>query len=194
MADLKVESTYFEKTGPVNTDKALEIAKKFADEFGIKDIVLASTTGGVAEKAIVIFNPSDYNLVVVAHSYYFVGSKKRQEFPEEKMVELKEKGVKILAATHSMAGIERNIRIEFKQWCFVDLMAKFLREQFSQGTKVCIELASMATDGGMIDDLDKDIICIAGTGHGADTVCLIKPAPTSEFNKLRVKAILAKPL
>ena len=32
-----------------------------------------------------------------------------------------------------------------------------------------------------------------GTGRGADTVCLIKPAPTSEFKNLKVKAILAKP-
>jgi len=38
------------------------------------------------------------------------------------------------------------------------------------------------------------VICIGGTGRGADTVCLIKPMPTSMFDKLRVKAILAKPL
>ncbi len=194
MADLKLELTCFEKPGLENTDKALEIAKKYADEFNLKDIIIASTSGNVAEKAVQVFDPSDYNVVIVAHSYYFVGSKKRQEFPEEKLEEIKGKGAKILCATHSMSGIERNIRIEYKQWCFVDLMAKFLREQFSQGTKVCIEIASMAVDAGLINDLDNDVICVGGTGHGADTVCLIKPAPTSEFNKLRVKAILAKPL
>ena len=46
---------------------------------------------------------------------------------------------------------------------------------------------------GAIPDLDRSIICVGGTGRGADTVCLIKPAPTSEFKNLRVKAILAKP-
>ena len=194
MADLKIEVTYFEKPGLANTDKALEIAKKYADQFNVRDIIVASTSGNVAEKAAGIFNPNEYNLVVIAHSYYFVGTKKRQEFDDAKLSSLKEKGVKIHFATHSMAGIERNIRIEYKQWCFVDLMAKFMREQFSQGTKVCIEIASMAVDAGLIDDLEKDVICVGGTGHGSDTVCLIKPAPTSLFNKLRVKAILSKPL
>jgi len=194
MADLKIEVTYFEKPGLANTDKALEIAKKYADQFNVRDIIVASTSGNVAEKAAGIFNPNDYNLVVIAHSYYFVGTKKRQEFDDAILNSLKERGVKIHFATHSMAGIERNIRIEYKQWCFVDLMAKFMREQFSQGTKVCIEIASMAVDAGLIDDLEKDVICVGGTGHGSDTVCLIKPAPTSLFDKLRVKAILAKPL
>ena len=194
MPDLKIEVTYFEKPGLENTDKALEIAKKYADQMNVKDIVVASTSGNVAEKLAKFFNPNEYNLVVIAHSYYFVGTKKRQEFDETILNSLQEKGVKIHFATHYMAGIERNIRIEYKQWCFVDLMAKFIREQFSQGTKVCIEIASMAADAGLISDLDKDIICIGGTGHGSDTVCLIKPAPTSLFDKLRVKAILAKPL
>ena len=194
MADLKIEVTYFEKPGLENTDKALEIAKKYADQMNVKDVIVASTSGNVAVKAAEIFNPNDYNLVVIAHSYYFVGTKKRQEFDEAILNSLKEKGVKIHFATHSMAGIERNIRIEYKQWCFVDLMAKFMRDQFSQGTKVCIEIASMAVDAGLIDDLEKDVICVGGTGHGSDTVCLIKPAPTSLFNKLRIKAILAKPL
>ncbi len=194
MVDLTLEVTYFEKPGPSNTDKALQIAKKYADQLSVKDIVVASTTGMVGEKAALVFDPSSYNLVVIAHSYYFVGAKQRQEFDELKMKSLKEKGVKVFFGTHAMSGIERNIRMSAKDWCFVDLMAKFIREQFSQGTKVCIEIASMAADAGLIEDLNRDIICLGGTGRGADTVCLIKPAPTSEFDKLRIKAILAKPL
>ena len=57
-----------------------------------------------------------------------------------------------------------------------------------------MEIAVMAVDAGLIEDIEKDIICIGGTGRGADTVCLIKPAPTSLFDRLRIKAILAKPL
>ena len=194
MTEINLEVTYFEKAGIKNTDRALDIAKKFADKLNIKDIVVASTTGGTAEKLVNIFNPNDYNLVVITHSYYFVSSKVRQEFPEEKMAEIRNKGVKIYSATHAMSGIERSIRLKKEPWIFVDLLAKVIREQFGQGVKVCIEIASMAVDGGLIDSLEKDIICIAGTGRGADTVCLIRPAPTSEFMNLRVKAILAKPL
>ena len=194
MTDLRIEVTYFEKGGPQNTDKALEIAKKYADQFKIKDIVLASTTGTVAEKASQIFNPNEYNVVIITHAYYFVNSNTRQEFPEEKLKELRNKGLKIHIGTHAMSGIERGLRINKEAWIFVDMLAKMLGWQFSQGVKVCIEIASTVVDAGLIPDLNRDIITVGGTGRGADSVCLIKPAPTSEFKNLRVKAILAKPL
>ena len=194
MADLNVEVTYFEKAGPANTENALKIAKKYADQFGIKDIVMASTTGTTAEKSLDIFDPETYNLMVITHSYYFTGSKNRQEFPEDKLGELKDKGLKFHIGTHAMSGIERGLRIKREAWIFVDLLAKMLGWHFCQGVKVCIEISSTVCDAGLIPDLDREIIAIGGTGRGADTVCLIKPAPTSEFKDLRVKAILAKPL
>jgi len=193
MSDLKLEVTYFEKSGPQNTNRALEIAKKYAEEFNIKDIVLASTTGSVAEKASQFFNPNEYNVVIITHAYYFVNSSIRQEFPEDKLKELKNKGLKIHIGTHAMSGIERGLRIKKDAWIFVDMLAKMLGWHFSQGVKVCIEIASTAVDAGLIPDLERNIIVVGGTGKGADTVCLIKPAPTSEFKELRVKAILAKP-
>jgi hypothetical protein len=194
MSNLKLEVTYFEKAGSHNTDKALEIAKRYANEFNIKDIILASTTGTVAEKASQVFNPNDYNIVIVTHAYYFVNSSTRQEFPEDKLKELKIKGLKFHIGTHAMSGIERGLRIKKEAWIFVDMLAKILGWQFCQGVKVCIEITSTVADAGLIPDLERDIIVVGGTGRGADTVCLIKPAPTSEFKALRVKAILAKPL
>lgn len=194
MTDLNINATYFERGGAHNTDKALEIAKKYADQLNIRDIIVASTTGMTANKAMEIFEPQKYNLVVITHSYYFVGTTKRQEFPEDQLDKLKEEGVRVFAGTHALAGPERSLRLSLKQWGPIEIMAKYLREQFSQGTKVCIEMAAMAADAGLIQDIEKDIICIAGTGRGADTVCLIKPATTSLFDKLRVKAILCKPV
>jgi hypothetical protein len=194
MADLNIEVVYFEKGGPHHTEEALKIAKKYADQFDIKDIVMASTTGTTAEKSVEIFDPNSYNLVVVTHSYYFAGLNNRQEFPEDKIASLKAKGVKFFIGTHALAGPERSLRISLKQWGPVEIMAKYYRTQFSQGTKVCMEIAAMVVDAGLIEDIEKDIICVGGTGRGADTVCLIKPAPSSLFDKLRVKAILAKPL
>ncbi|TFF92976.1 MAG: hypothetical protein EU544_06565 [Promethearchaeota archaeon] len=194
MTNLTLESTYFDKPGPINTEKALQIAKKYAEQLNLKTIIIASTTGGTAEKALEIFNVNSYNMIIITHAYYFTGSKNRQEFPEDKLNRLKKAGLKVFTGTHSMSGIERNVRKALNQWCFVDLYGKYLREQFSQGIKVCMEISSMAVDAGLMKSLEEDIIAIGGTGRGADTVCLIKPAPTSEFNKLRVKAILAKPL
>ena len=194
MVDLNLEVIYFEKGGPQNTEKALEITKKYADQFNIKDIVVASTTGTTAEKVAEIFNPNDYNIMIVTHAYYFVNTTTRQEFPEEKLNSLKELGLKFHIGTHSMSGIERGLRLKKEAWQFVDLLAKMLGYHFSQGVKVCIEISATICDAGLISDLERDIIAVAGTGRGADTVCLIKPAPTSDFKNLRVKAILAKPL
>jgi hypothetical protein len=194
MTDIKIDTLLFKKGGPHNTEKTLEVAKKYSEQFGIKDIVIASTTGMSAEKATTFFDPEDYNLIVVTHAYYFVNSTVRQEFPEDKINQLKNKGLKFHIGTHSMSGIERGIRLKKEAWQFVDLLAKMIGYHFSQGVKVCIEISATICDAGLIPDLDRDIIAIAGTGRGADTVCLIKPAPTSEFKNLRVKVILAKPL
>ncbi|MFX1237723.1 MAG: hypothetical protein ACFE8P_08385, partial [Promethearchaeota archaeon] len=194
MSDLKLEVTYFEKGGPKNTEKSLEIAKQYAELLNIKDIVLASTTGTVAENAKKFFDPIQYNVVIITHAFYFTGRNMRQEFSEEKITEFRQYGYKVHASTHAMSGIERGIRLNKEAWQFVDLYAKMLGFQFSQGVKVCIEIAATTCDSGLIPNLERDIICVGGTGRGADTVCLIRPAPTSEFKTLRLKAILAKPI
>ena len=194
MANLILEVTYFEKGGPQNTERALEIAKKYADQFAIKEIVIASTTGMTAQKAKQIFDLDKYKLIIVTHSYYFGGIDKRQEFPEQLMDDLRKEGLNILSTTHAFGSVERSFRISLKQWAPVELMAKYIRVNFSQGIKVCMEIATMVADAGLVSNLDDDIICIGGTGRGADTVCLIQPMPTGLFHQLRVKAILAKPL
>ena len=194
MADLNLEVTYFEKGGAQNTDKALKIAKKYADQFGIKEIVIASTTGTTAQKAKKIFDLKRYKLIIVTHSYYFGGKDKRQEFPEELIEDLRKEGLIVLSTTHAFGSVERSFRISLKSWAPVEIMAKYLRVNFSQGTKVCMEIATMVADAGLISNLNDNIICIGGTGRGADTVCLIQPMTTSLFHELRVKAILAKPL
>lgn len=194
MSDINLDVLYFEKGGPHNTDKALEVAKKYADQFGVKEIVIASTTGMTAQKAKNLFDRSKFKLIIVTHSYYFGGPDKRQEFPEDLIEKLRKEGLIVFSSTHAFGSVERSLRMSLKQWAPVEMMAKYLRENFSQGTKVCMEIATMVADAGLISNLEEDIICIGGTGRGADTVCLIKPATTSLFHQLRVKAILAKPL
>ncbi len=194
MEDIRIETVYYQKRGSNNTEKTLDIVLKYAKENKIRDIVVASTKGTTAKLAFNKFNIKDFNLIIVTHSYYFAGNSIRQEFDENLKNDMIEKGVKFLSCTHSMSGIERGLRINKQPWIFVDLLAKVIREQFGQGIKVCIEIASMVADNGLISTLDNDIICIAGTGSGADTACLIKPAPTGEFMNLKLKIILCKPI
>ena len=60
------------------------------------------------------------------------------------------------------------------------------------GLKVAVEIALMAADAGLVRT-DEDIISIGGTGRGADTAAVIRPANVSRFFDLRVKTILCKP-
>ncbi|MFW9929106.1 MAG: hypothetical protein ACFFD1_06925 [Candidatus Thorarchaeota archaeon] len=194
MNEIQVEVTYFKKGGTVNTDTALKIAKRYANKFSVRDIIIASTTGMTAQKSLDYLSPTEFNIVIMTHSYYFGGIDKRQEFPETLMDELRGKGLKIFSTTHALAAVSRSFRLSLDQWMPVELMAKYLRQNFCQGVKVCMEIAAMAADAGLIPDIDQDIICVGGTGRGADTVCLIKPMPTSMFDRLRVKMVFAKPI
>ncbi|MHA1617626.1 MAG: pyruvate kinase alpha/beta domain-containing protein [Candidatus Njordarchaeales archaeon] len=188
---IKREVVYFENPGKENTEKTLELAKKRADELGIKDIVVASTTGYTASKAVEIFNPKGYNLVIVTH---MTGFKEpgTQEFPSDLREKLVAEGAKILTCSHAFGGIERAIRKILNTWGPVELMAQTLR-LFGEGLKVAVEIVVMAADAGLIP-VNRDVIAIAGTGRGADTACIIKPAHTSNFFDLFVKEIICKPL
>ena len=64
---------------------------------------------------------------------------------------------------------------------------------FGQGTKVCAEIAMMAADAGLVP-ITQDVVCIAGTGRGADTAWVIQPANSQAFPKIRMRACLCKPL
>jgi len=50
----------------------------------------------------------------------------------------------------------------------------------------------MAADAGLIP-VDREVIAIGGTGRGADTALVIKPATASRFFNLEIREIIAKP-
>jgi hypothetical protein len=58
--------------------------------------------------------------------------------------------------------------------------------------KVCVEIAVMAADAGRIPT-DCDVICVGGTGRGADTAVVLRPAHSNSFFDLRVGEILCRP-
>ena len=63
MPDEIWKTVYFEKTGSVNTDKTLDLAKKREIKLGIRNVVVASRTGSTGVKASDFFK--GFNLVVV---------------------------------------------------------------------------------------------------------------------------------
>jgi len=183
------KTAYFEVAGQQNTERVLRLAKEYAQAEGIKDIVIASTTGETGAIASEIFK--SFNLVVVTHHFGF-SEPGIQELTEENRRKILKNEAKILTATHALSSVERAIRKKFGAVMPLELIAHTLR-LFGEGAKVCVEIAVMAADAGLIP-ADKDIVAIAGTSEGADTALVMKPASSSNFFDLEVREIIAKPI
>ena len=63
---MEVQSVYFPKSGSENTEETLALAKRRAEELGIRTIVVASTSGETGVKAVKTF--ANYKVVIVTHS------------------------------------------------------------------------------------------------------------------------------
>ncbi len=178
---------YFDKPGPENTEETLKLARARADEIGIKEIVLASTKGVTAEKALEIFN--GFSLTSVT---YHCGFKEpfKHVMKAETRKQLEDRGVHVISATHALSGIERSVAKKHSGIYPALLIADTLK-LFGQGTKVAVEVAIMASDAGTISG--KDIVSIGGSGRGADTALVIKPAGQSTLFDLKIRETICKP-
>ena len=181
--------TYFKEMGIINTEDTLRIARRRADETGLKTLLIASTFGHTIGKAFEVFDGGDYN-------YIMVGGK-REEFPSEVYQSL-------------VDGGHRTIFNSDYDFSYPDMAWEILR-RFCEGMKVCVEMTLIATDLGILAPGDE-VIAIAGTGRygfeeggGADTAIVIEaveskdffdydaPALQSKREGRKIKEILCKP-
>ena len=182
------KTVYFDSAGKHNTDAVLRLAKDYTEAEGIRDVVVASTTGETGAKATLMFK--GFNVVVVTHHVGFRDPGVR-ELTEEYRKQILKNDAKILTGTHALSSAERAVRKRFGTLLPLELIANALR-LLGEGTKVCVEIVVMAADAGLIP-VDKDVIAIAGTGGGADTALVIRPANASTFFNLKIREIIAKP-
>lgn len=178
---------FFDKPGNNNTEQTLKLAFERGKALGLNEVVLASTKGDTAYKALEIF--SGFNITVVT---YHCGFKEpfKKVMPDKIKNDLQGKGVIVISATHALSGVERSITKKYTGVYPVLLIADTLR-LFGQGTKVAVEISIMATDAGALTG--NDIISIGGTARGADAALIIKPANQSDLFDLRIREIICKP-
>ncbi len=179
---------YFEKPGVDNTEEVLRIAKQRAEELSIKTIVVATTIGDTAVRAVEVFQ--GMRVVAVTH-YTGMKEPNYQELTDENRQKIESKGGIVLTTAHAFIGIDGAMRKKFNMNLLGDVIANTLRI-FGQGMKVVPEIAMMAADAGLVRT-DEDVISIAGTGRGADTAVVLRPVNMVDFFDLRVKEILCKP-
>ena len=182
-------TVYYEKPGKEDTETTLKLAKAYADTSGIRDIVVASTTGETGAAAARLFKGC--NVVVVTHHAGF-SELGVHELTEENRKRILTDGARIVTGTHALSGVERDVRRRFGTMQPLELIANTLR-LMGEGTKVCVEIALMAADAGLISG-GMDVIAIAGTGHGADTALVIHPAHSNNSFDLYVDEVITKPL
>jgi len=186
--DLIVPCLYFEKPGPQNTRRTLEIAAARAEELGVHSIVVASSSGKTGALATQLFPGK--NLVVVTHSTGFL----KPDFQELKPVfrrKIEALGGRILTCQHVFGGVNRAVRKKLATYELDEIIAYTLRT-FGEGAKVAIEISLMAADAGFISTLEP-CLSIGGSGSGVDTALLLRPANAQTFFDLRVLEVLAKP-
>jgi hypothetical protein len=188
MSAVERKITYFKEAGKQNTDALLRIVKEYVEKEGIKNVVVASTTGETGAKASRIFKGN--NIVIITHCFGFREPGKI-ELEDEYRREILANGAKIFTGVHALSSVERAIRKDFGTMQPLELIANTLR-LMGEGTKVCVEITLMTADAGLIP-VDKDVIAVAGTGRGADTALRIQPANTGRFFNLKIKEVIAKP-
>jgi len=193
---VQVLTTYFEKQGEDNTERTLELAKRRAEELGIKTILVASTRGDTGVMACEVFRGCD--VVVVTHSTGFK-EPNHQELTGENRVAIEAARGKVLTCQHAFGGVGRAVRKKLNTYELEEIIAYTLRI-FGEGMKVVVEMALMAADAGLVrtdeaasSHVRSGVIGIAGTGKGADTAVVLKPANVQAFFDLKVLEVLCKP-
>ena len=196
---------YFEKGGEADTDAVLAAAKQRAQELGIKTIVVASSRGVTAVKAMDVF--TGLKVVVVGHEYGHM-QPNATDFLEENRRIVESKGGKIVAGIHGFGGIDNAFRasppgppptgpgapppaMPAPMPVPGEIIARTL-SLFCRGMKVAVEITIMAADAGQVRT-DEEIIAIAGSSRGADTAVVIKPANAARIFDLRIREIICKP-
>lgn len=178
---------HFEEKGAENTGQCVDLAIKAAAERNIRHIVVASGSGDTAK----LFAGAGTAQVVCVTNAYGFKEPGKTKMTNAARDELERAGIRVLSTTHVLSGAERGISRKHGGISPVELMAETLR-MLGQGVKVCVEIAVMALDAGLIPH-GEEIIVVAGSGRGADTAVIMHPAHANNILETKINEILCKP-
>ena len=192
MAEVTLESVTKVYPGGVLAvkDATLQIAKERALALGITQIVVASSHGHTAREAQALFAPKRIKVVAIyiPHSHQSKGwvMSAEEKAGLEKLDVIVHTGVTALGGDVGSAFSTKHGGYTPEQIVCDTLY------RFAQGMKVAVECLLMAAEAGLLD-MDHEVVAIGGTGEGADTAIVCKPAYPQTFHKLEVREVLAKP-
>ncbi len=187
---MKLNSYYFEQAGPQNTDQTLEIAHERAVALGIRQMVVASSHGDTARKAQALCKSDGIRIIAVTicHGWEKAG----WCMPTGTQVELQSLGITVVTGVHALGDGVSSAFNEKSGGRSTEEIVRDTLYRFSQGMKVAVECVLMAADAGLLD-MGQEVVSVAGTGNGADTAIVCKPAYPRTFLEFEIREILAKP-
>jgi len=192
-------------------DDVMRIAKKRADKFGVKNVVVATNTGASAERALEVFGPKYFIIAAGnparAHYRRLV---RHQGISDETRSRLEHKGIKVALKDQSFAqryydhsGVSRCGLAELEErmgshdaFHLLTVTCNVL-DWFSDSTRVCIEISVLAADTGVLPT-NQDCIAIARPSPRSNcphAAVALRPARTEDMfqGSLRVKDIVLVP-
>ena len=187
---MELKTLVFETGGKHNTSATLQIARERALALGIEQVVVASSQGSTARKAQALFAPEGIQVISVSicHGWESEG----WPMPAEEKAALRELGVVVHTGIHALGdGVGSAFSEKYGGRTLEEVVRDTLY-RFCQGMKVAVECLLMAADAGLLD-MGQEVIAIGGTGSGADTAIVCKPAYPRTFHELEIREILAKP-
>jgi uncharacterized protein len=187
---MEIKTLLFETGGPQHTDATLRVAAERAQALGVTQVVVASSHGFTARKAHEVFAPLGIEVIAVTlcHSWESEG----WPMTAEEKQELHKLGVRVHTGIHALGDGVGTAFSEKYGGRSIPEMVRDTLYRFSQGMKVAVECLLMAADAGLLD-MSGEVISIAGTGGGADTAIVCKPAYPRTFFGLEIREVLAKP-
>jgi hypothetical protein len=188
MPEIVAPTVLFTESGPANTERTLKLAHSRAKALCVTNVLIATSTGATGLLATQLLPGLD--LIVVTHSTGFL-KPDFQKLTSEDRAALEAAGATVLTAQHAFGGVGRAVRKKLGTYQTEEIIAYTLRT-FGEGIKVVAEICLMAADAGLVRT-DEPVIAIAGTGRGADTAAIVKPANAQTFFDLRFLEIVCMP-
>ena len=161
----RVLVTYFDEMGKVNTEETLSLALARAQELNLKRVVVASTTGYTARRALEVLGPAGMKITVVGVT--------RETFDPQVLAEVEQAGHRVLFWGEEAVAWSEWVNNTFRKIC--------------EGMKVAAQSVALATDRGSVVE-GEAVLAVAGTGPidfaeggGADTALVMTAGPSSEY-------------
>lgn len=182
---------YLDKTGRAESSKCLEAAALRAAALGLRDAVVATTSGRSALELARALRKAGSKARVVGVGYAENYAAKWGRLERRFTGPAEELGVVFLTGGHAMGGIGSALCKKFGTIDPAGIVAQTYYT-LGQGFKVAVEVALMARDQGRLAE-GGEVLALGGHGEGADTALVLTPACSAEFFDLRIHEVVCLP-